>query len=196
MTKSILIIDDHTLFASAIQFLLQALDENVVTRSASSVLSGLNFLRGQKFDLLLLDYAMPNQNGFSVFNTIRAAHPTLPIAFLSGTYDERTVRQALELGASGWLPKTIAGEALLHAINLMMSGERFVPTDLLIAAPAIPLSGREMEVAELLADGFADKEIAERLSLQLNTVKVHVKALLKKYGADNRTRFALAFRRV
>lgn len=196
MTKSILIIDDHTLFASAMQFLLQALDENVVTRSASSVLSGLNFLRDQEFDLLLLDYAMPNQNGFSVFNTIRTAHPTLPIAFLSGTYDERTVRQALELGALGWLPKTIAGEPLLHAINLMMSGERFVPTDLLIATPAIPLSGREMEVAELLADGFADKEIAERLSLQLNTVKVHVKALLKKYGADNRTRFALAFRRV
>lgn len=195
MTKSILIIDDHTLFASAMQFLLHALDENFVTRSAPSIASGLNILSQQKFDLLLLDYAMPNQDGFSGFNTIRAVYPTQPVAFLSGTEDERIVRQSLELGALGWLPKTMAGEPLLHAINLMMSGEHFVPKNLLIRAPAIPLSGREMEVAELLADGYADKEIAERLSLQLNTVKVHVKALLKKYGTDNRTRFALAFRR-
>lgn len=196
MTKSILIVDDHTLFASAMQFLLQALDADFVTRTAVSVSTALPLLRNHQFDLVLLDYSMPQLDGFAGFHAIREAQPELPIAFLSGLTDSRVVAGALDLGAIGWLPKSIAGQPLLHALNLMLSGERFVPAELLRTAPVIALSGREMEVAELLAEGFADKEIAERLDLQLNTIKVHVKALLKKYDTDNRTRFALAFRRV
>lgn len=196
MTKSILIVDDHTLFASAMQFLLHALDADFVTRTAVSVSTALPLLRNTHFDLALLDYSMPVLGGFAGFNAIREARPDLPIAFLSGLSDSRIVAGALDLGAVGWLPKSISGEPLLHALHLMLSGERFVPAELLRAAPAIALSGREMEVAELLAEGFADKEIAERLDLQLNTIKVHVKALLKKYDTDNRTRFALAFRRM
>jgi two-component system nitrate/nitrite response regulator NarL len=195
MTKSILIVDDHTLFASAMQFLLQALDADFATRTASSVNTALGMLGKHRFDLLLLDYSMPSLDGLAGFEVIRNMDADLPIAFLSGVNDARVVARALDLGAIGWLPKTIAGQPLLHALHLMLNGERFVPPDLLRSTPAIPLSGREMEVAELLADGFADKEIAERLGLQLNTIKVHVKALLKKYNTDNRTRFALAYRR-
>lgn len=195
MTKSILLVDDHTLFASAMQFLLQALDAGFVTRTAVSVSTALPLLRNHAFDLVLLDYSMPALDGFAAFDALRAARPEVPIAFLSGVTDPRVVSGALDLGAVGWLTKSMAGEPLLHALKLMLSGERFVPADLLRATPAIALSGREMEVAELLAEGFADKEIAERLDLQLNTIKVHVKALLKKYDTDNRTRFALAFRR-
>lgn len=196
MTKSILIVDDHTLFASAMQFLLQALDADFVTKTAPTVSTALDMLRKHQFDLLLLDYSMPSLEGFAGFTAIRNAQADLPIAFLSGLNDARVVARALDLGAIGWLPKTIAGQPLLHALHLMLSGERFVPADLLRPTPAIALSDREMDVAELLAEGLADKEIAERLDLQLNTIKVHVKALLKKYDADNRTRFALAFRRI
>lgn len=195
MTKSILIVDDHTLFANAAQFLLHALDAKLAVQSASSVSSAQNLLRNHSFDLVLLDYVMPGHEGFDGFACLRAADPAAPIAFLSGIEDARLVRRALDLGAVGWLPKTITGQPLLHALHLMLSGERFVPAEILLAVPAIALTEREMDVAELLAEGLADKEIAERLTLQLNTVKVHVKALLKKYGADNRTRFALAFRK-
>lgn len=196
MTKSILIVDDHTLFATAMQFLLHALDADFVTRIAPSVNTTLGMLSNQRFDLLLLDYSIPPLDGFAGFNAIRQQDAAVPIAFLSGLNDARVVARALDHGAIGWLPKTIAGQPLLHALNLMLSGERFVPADLLRMAPPIPLSAREIEVAELLADGFADKEIADRLDIQLNTVKVHVKALLKKYDTDNRTRFAVAFRRI
>lgn len=195
MTKSILIVDDHTLFASAMQFLLRALDADIVSKTAPSVATALDLLSREQFDLALLDYSMPAQEGFSGFNMIRAVHPDLPVAFLSGLSDARIVSRALELGARGWLPKTISGQPLLHALRLMLDGERFVPAELLFAPSEIALTERELEVAELLAEGYADKEIADRLALQVNTVKVHVKALLKKYGADNRTRFALAFRK-
>lgn len=195
MTKTILIVDDHTLFACAMQFLLQALDEDFVTRTAPTVAVAMAALRDHPVDLLLLDYAMPMLDGFSAYEAIREAHPVLPIAFLSGLADARIIARALDLGAVGWLPKTMAGSPLLHALHLMLSGERFIPADILGAAPAVSLTDRETDVAELLADGFADKQIAERLEIQLNTVKVHVKALLKKYDADNRTRFALAYRR-
>lgn len=196
MTKSILIVDDHTLFANAMQFLLHALDADFVTRMAPSIGTALQMLSQHRFELVLLDYSIPPLSGFAGFDAIRNQNANVPIAFLSGLNDASVVAQALDHGAIGWLPKTIAGQPLLHALHLMLSGERFVPADLLRAAPAIPLSGREIEVAELLAEGFADKEIAERLDIQLNTVKVHVKALLKKYDTDNRTRFALAFRRL
>lgn len=195
MTKTILIVDDHTLFASAMQFLLQAIDANILTRTAPTVSTALRLMETSHFDLVLLDHSMPGTDGFAAFNTIRAARPGVPIAFLSGLTDGRVVMRALDLGAAGWLPKSIAGEPLLHALNLILSGERFVPAELLLASPPIALSPRELDVAELLAEGMADKEIAERLDLQPNTVKVHVKALLNKYGTDNRTRFALAFRR-
>lgn len=196
MKKSILIVDDHTLFASAMQFLLGALDAELQTETTSSVSVALDRLACGAFDLVLLDYSMPAQSGFAAFDALREQNSHLPIAFLSGMDDQRLVMQALDRGAIGWLPKTMSGEPLLHALHLMLSGERFVPPDLLRSMPASTLSSRERDVAELLADGFADKEIADRLDIQVNTVKVHVKALLKKYNADNRTRFALAYRRL
>lgn len=89
----------------------------------------------------------------------------------------------------------MAGEPLLHAIKLMLAGHKFVSPDLLRQPLPTPLTRREIDVADLVATGLTDKEIAERLSLQLGTVKVHVKSLLRKFGADNRTKFALIYRR-
>src|SRR5690606_18906424 len=93
----------------------------------------------------------------------------------------------------GWLPKSMPGEALINALNLVLSGERFVPADLMLAQQATPLTPREQAVAALVARGLSDKEIAEQLTLQVGTVKVHVKSLLRKFGAANRTQFALRY---
>ena len=86
------------------------------------------------------------------------------------------------------------GEALINALNLVLAGERFVPADLLLRQQASPLTPREQDVAALLARGLSDKEIAEKLELQVGTVKVHVKSLLRKFDASNRTQFALRYR--
>lgn len=192
----VLVVDDHAMFATALQYLLQAVDDNVVAVAATSVSGALGELSRQPaFDLVLLDLVMPDVDGLTGLRLLREQHPVLPIAMLSGSTDRQQVRAALDAGAAGWLPKTMGGLALLHALRLMVAGQTFCPPQLLRETEPVPaLSKREAEVAELLATGLADKEIAARLSLQPGTVKVHVKRLLKKSGAVNRTRFALLHR--
>jgi DNA-binding NarL/FixJ family response regulator len=189
----ILIADDHLMFATALQFLLRALDAEIETVAVGSVGYALQQLASDpRFDLVLLDLVMPHVDGLEGLQSIKAGHPTLPVAILSGSSDASLVRKALAMGAIGWLPKTMSGEPLIHALRLMIAGQQFCPPEFLQTAMPTPgYSAREADVANLLAAGLTDKEIGNRLSIQLGTVKVHVKRLLKKSGAENRTKFAL-----
>lgn len=196
MKKNIILVDDHVMFVDALRFLLQSLDEDIAISVASTIGAALEILGSAQFDFALLDYGLPGVVGPSGFVAIRAAFPDLPVAYLSGTMDSRDIAEAMSLGAMGWLSKTMGGEPLLHALRLMLAGERFVSPGVLFERQLPPLTARESEVAGLLSEGMADKEIADRLTLQLSTVKVHVKNLLRKYSAENRTKFALLHRRV
>lgn len=195
MSRKLLIVDDHLLFADAVKFLLESSDANIDAQVFSSLASVLDFLSTDApVDLLLLDYSMPGTSGIEAVEMAAATRPGLRIAFLSGLDDPQVVGEALQRGVAGWLPKSMPGEALINALNLVLSGERFVPADLMLRQQANPLTPREQDVAALLARGLSDKEIADQLSLQVGTVKVHVKSLLRKFDAANRTQFALRYR--
>lgn len=187
--------DDHLLFADAVRFLLESAGADIEVRVFSSLASAVQFLSsGAPVNLALLDYAMPHVNGIEALAAIVEARPGLPVAFLSGLDDPHLVTEALRSGALGWLSKAMAGDSLISALHLLLAGERFVPADLLLRHHASPLTSREQDVAALMARGLSDKEIAEKLSLQVSTVKVHVKSLLRKFEAANRTQFALRYR--
>lgn len=195
MSRKLLIVDDHLLFADAVKFLLESSGTDIEAQVFSSLASVLDFLStGAAVDLLLLDYAMPGLSGIEAAEMAAARRPDLRIAFLSGIDEPQLVAEALQRGVVGWLPKSMGGEALINALNLLLAGQRFVPADLLLRQQASPLTPREQDVAVLLARGLSDKEIAEQLSLQVGTVKVHVKSLLRKFGTANRTQFALRYR--
>ena len=195
MSRNLLIVDDHLLFADAVKFLLESSGADIEVRVFSSLAGVMDFLSTDApVDLLLLDYSMPGSNGIEAMEMAAARRPGLPIAFLSGLDDPQVAGEVLQRGAVGWLPKSMPGEALISALNLVLAGERFVPADLLLRQQASPLTPREQDVAALLARGLSDKEIAEQLSLQVGTVKVHVKSLLRKFDASNRTQFALRYR--
>lgn len=195
MSRKLLIADDHLLFADAVKFLLESSGADIEAQVFSSLASVLDFLSTDApVDLLLLDYSMPGTGGIEAVEMAATRRPGLRIAFLSGLDDPQVVGEALQRGVVGWLPKSMPGEALINALNLVLAGERFVPADLMLRQQASPLTPREQDVATHLARGLSDKEIAEQLSLQVGTVKVHVKSLLRKFDATNRTQFALRYR--
>lgn len=195
MSRKLLLVDDHLLFADAVKFLLESSGTDIEAQVFSSLASVLDYLSTDApVDLLLLDYSMPGTSGIEAVEMAATRRPGLRIAFLSGLDDPQVAGEALQRGVVGWLPKSMPGEALINALNLVLAGERFVPADLLLRQQASPLTPREQDVAALLARGLSDKEIAEQLELQVGTVKVHVKSLLRKFDASNRTQFALRYR--
>ena len=195
MSKSILVIDDHLLFADSLKFLLDSTASGMEAQVFPALEPALAFLNGPgAADLILLDYSLPQSDGMASLDRIRIEYPNVPVAFLTGLDDPLLAIEALERGAIGWLTKSMSGEALIGALRLMLAGERFVPASLLLPDQSSLLTPREREVATLLAQGLADKQIAEQLGLETGTVKVHVKHVLRKFGAENRTKFALRYR--
>lgn len=196
--KRLLVADDHAMFSDALSYLLRAQDPAIEVVPVNSIAEVEKALQANAdFDLLLLDYAMPKLDGLRGLIAIKEHWPSLRVAMISGVEDVRLVRNALDAGAAGWLPKSMSGETLLHALRLMARGERFVPIDLLVGLaepPASIFTRREQEVAALLIEGLSDKEIAAKLMLEPGTVKVHVKNILRKSGSPNRRKFAAAHR--
>ncbi|KKB78392.1 hypothetical protein VW35_10890 [Devosia soli] len=175
--------------------MLESASTGIEAQVFSSLTSALNHLSTDAVvDLALVDFAMPGVSGLEALDAIAARRPGLPVAFLSGLDDPLLAAEALNRGAQGWLSKSMAAEALSNALRILLSGERFVPVDLLLRQHSTVLTLREQQVAELLARGLTDKEIAAHLSVQVGTVKVHVKSLLRKFGTANRTQFALRYR--
>lgn len=191
----ILMADDHAMFGAALHYLLKSADVDIEINPVCSVAEVLQVLENNAPpDLILLDYAMPSVDGLAGLEIIRSRYDAIPIAILSGNTDPVLVRAALANGAVGWVPKTLLPGALIHALRLMKTGQRFVPPELLEAAPLHGLSEREGEVGLLLAQGHSDKIIAERLGIEPSTVKVHVRRILKKSGVSNRAQYAAKVR--
>ena len=192
----ILVADDHAMFAAALHYLLKSADVGIEVDPVNSIAEAMeNMERLGVPDLVLLDYAMPDLDGLQGLDLILGRHNSANVAMLSGTTDPLLVRSALANGAVGWIPKTMPPSSLIHALRLMAGGQRFVPPELLDNLPQQGLSEREAQVALLLAQGHADKIIAERLGIEPSTVKVHVRRVLKKSGAGNRAQYAAMIRR-
>ena len=129
-------------------------------------------------DLIILDLNMPGGSGFDGLDAIRKRYPDMPIVILSGSIRHQDMTNALEHGANGYLPKTLGGDAMLNALRLVMSGEKFFPSalydeagnaaeggDIPADSPLRTLTPRETEVLEHLLEGKSNKEIATTLDL-------------------------------
>jgi len=198
--KSLLIADDHLMFGNALAYMLSQMDPNVRVVAVASVAKVITHLdAGETFDLILLDYDMPRTNGLQGLAMIQQQYPQQTVGMLSGRTDPQLVKSAIDGGAIGWLPKTLSEEPLLHALRMMAAGGQFVPTDVLEELQQYEdrwgdLTPTETQVAQLVADGLSDKEIAAQLDMAPNTARNHVRAILVKSGAENRTKFAVMFR--
>lgn len=197
--RKIIIADDHPLFRAALH---QALYQT---------LGNLLFLEGDDFDavqelaanhpdaeLILLDLTMPGANGLSGLAFLRGQHPALPVVVVSAHEEPELIYRAIDLGASGFVPKSTPLPVLQSALRAVLNGDIWLPADLPprparvdqepdLAQRLGSLTPQQYRVFCLMADGLLNKQIAARMDVSEATVKAHITAILRKLGVQNRT---------
>jgi DNA-binding NarL/FixJ family response regulator len=204
MTDQILIVDDHPLFRAALRGALSSACVDCAFVEADSVASLFDALEQRPdVDLLLLDLNLPGAYGFCVLAHLRGSRPELPVIVVSATDDARTVRQALALGAQGFISKSADAATIAGDVQAVLRGECVVPagvetsthepdhTALDIAQRMSQLTAQQFRVFGMLCMGRLNKHIAYDLQITEATVKAHMTAILRKLGAANRTQAVL-----
>ena len=195
-TPSVLIGDDHALILSGIQALLEK-----HYRVAGTARDGRQLVEAAKQlhpDVVILDLSMPELNGIEAAKQIHAALPAAKLIFLSMHANPAYLRKALEAGANGYVLKTGMMEELLDAIESALQGRTYFSPGFgqeLIASlldrsgrparPAEDLTGRQLEILQLVAEGRLSKEIAHRLGISVKTVEFHRGRIMAKLGAHS-----------
>jgi DNA-binding NarL/FixJ family response regulator len=204
--RRIIIVDDHPLFRAALRQTLSGGDPSIEVEEAGD-LPGLNAAleTDRDCDLVLLDLNMPGVRGFSGLLLLRAQYPDVPVAIISAVEDGAVMRRAFELGASGYLHKSVGPAEIRRAIETVLSGEVFVPEGIDIASDDDQtalmrrlgtLTPQQVRVLMMLSDGLMNKQIAYELSISEATVKAHVSAILQKLDVDSRTQAVIAAARI
>ncbi len=194
----VLVADDHSLFRDGIVSLLEAAGHQVIGQvgdGRAAVEAALEL----KPDLVLLDITMPIMNGPQALRKIKAKLPDIQVVMLTVSDEDELLLESVSSGASGYLLKSLTAEEFLELLRGLERGEAALTgkmTARLIKGVAErptkikhpdSLSSREIELLGLVAAGHSNKAIAEQLSISENTVKYHMKNILQKLGAKNRT---------
>ena len=198
----VLVVDDHTLVRQGLAALLR--DHGAATEvvHAGDVAQALAVVATRTdLDAVLLDLRMPGIDGLTATGEIGRRRPELPVLVLSSSEDPEDVRQALERGALGYVPKSASPEVLISAVRMVMAGEIYVPSQMLQGeaparkadrGPLLELTPRQGEVLEALASGLSNKQIGRKFNLSEKTVKAHVGAIFRTLAVTNRTQAANA----
>ena len=187
---TILIVDDHPIVAEGIRKLIQDSRTAEVIGVAGTGKACLDFLRWEKPDVILLDIGLPDISGIDLCKTIKAKDRSFKILALT-TFNERsTVVSMLKNGADGYILKNSETEEIIQAIQAVHSGGKYVCDDAEVLLKEhitndLLLTNREKEVLKLIADGFTNLEIAEKLFISPLTVDSHRKNLITKLEARN-----------
>lgn len=201
MSLRVLIADDHVMVRDMFTMYLET-SGTAQTITAGSLDEAVKLMQQKgPFDLVLLDYTMPGMKGLNGLKTALAASGGHPVGMISGTGTRLIAQQAIELGAAGFLPKSMPAKTLVNAVKFMAMGEVYAPVDFMSGKddPAETdfereLSDREKQVLRGLLSAKSNKEIAIDLDLQEVTIKLHVKTLCRKIDAKNRTEAAILAR--
>ena len=187
----ILCVDDHPLLREGVTALLASQPDLTLVAEASNGREAIEQFRKHRPDVTLMDLQMPEMNGLDAMIAICAEFPSARIIVLTTYTGDVQVMRALKAGARAYLLKGLLRKELLETIRLVHAGQkRILPevaTELAEHATEDSLSVREIQVLRLVSGGNANKEIAAQLSVTEETVKGHVKNILAKLGANDRT---------
>ncbi|OOG22452.1 two-component system response regulator NarL [Thioalkalivibrio denitrificans] len=205
MTWRVLLIDDHALFREGLQELLRRRGIETVGAVGDGE-EGIRLAQELDPEVILLDMRMPGMNGLEVLRRLRQSGLDMPVVMLTTSTEEQDLVECLRNGAQGYLLKEMEPGALVDALEDIMRGKTVVAPHLaqLLARvvqgqsgqeqepnPFDVLTPRESEILGLLAEGQSNKVIARNLGISDGTVKLHVKAILRKLGVHSRVEAAV-----
>lgn len=193
---NILVVDDHALVREGLSLLLQGLTdaEPVTVVQAETCAQALERLsEWAEFDLAVLDYHLPDMTGLALLPQLTRVQPSLPVVILSGSVGSEMAARALAAGAAGFVTKSGHSQDLLNALRRVLAGEIVSPqTTPAPSPPAAPhLTKTQLRVLTLLLEGLTNREICTQLHVSEETVKTHVKALLRIFAVKTRLQLAL-----
>jgi two-component system nitrate/nitrite response regulator NarL len=191
----LLIVDDHPMVRAGVAAMLDLSGNNGSVLTAKNVPEALALVRDHAdLDLILLDIVMPGIDGISAMRDFGRVRPDLPVILLAASEDPDDIRRGLAAGALGYVPKSASADTLRSAIQLVLSGEIYVPPVIVhgsaatsaLKRPSIPLTERQTAVLRLLGRSLSNKVIGRELNVSERTVKAHVTAILKSFGVSKR----------
>jgi len=196
----VLTVDDHPLLREGIAIMINRQPDMVLAGVAANGSEGIQKFRELAPDVTLMDLRLPDHNGVDVMIAIRTEFADARIIVLTTFEGDVEIQRALEAGACGYLLKSMPPQQMLETIRHVHAGKKHVPaavaTELAEHLSDETLSEREVNVLRLVAEGNRNRDIAERLSISEETVKVHLKHIMGKLGANHRTQaVAIAVRR-
>jgi len=195
----VLLADDHAILRSGLRLLIQGQDDMEVVGEAGDCAAVVALAGRLRPDVVTLDLSMPGGSGLETIEKLRVAAPSARVVVLTMHEDPAYVHSALAAGASGYLVKSAADQALMEAIRAVHRGRVFIEAGSAAAiasltrleapapAPLAALSAREREVLVLVARGHTNRAIGERIHLSVKTVESYRARLMHKLGLSNRS---------
>ncbi|MBL1240683.1 MAG: response regulator transcription factor [OCS116 cluster bacterium] len=202
MVKKVVIADDHPLFRAALKQAIRKISTNAKIMEVSSLGEASDILAGEdNINLLLLDIHMSDSDGFAGLIMYKQAYPLTPIVIVSASEEPEIIRNAIEFGASGFIPKSADLSVIREAINTVFEGQSWWPE--VDGLSKLGRNGRigfsessklfstltptQSKVFMAIAEGLLNKQIAFKMDISESTIKTHITAIFKKLNISSRT---------
>ena len=192
-----IVADDHPLFRDALRQTVENAFPGASILEAGTleeVAAAIN--QNDDIDIILFDLSMPGTRAFSGLIYFRAQFPATPVCVVSASEDAATIRNAMAIGASGFVPKSASTDDIRTAIETILAGGQWTPRDVDLSLDNDPnadliarlrsLTPQQVRVLMMLSEGLLNKQIADRLGVQLRTVKAHMTRIMERLGVRNR----------